>query len=149
MPTLAVRPTVGPNEYPELVTIWRSAVDATHDFLSPQDKTDIETKLASDYFPQVDIFVAERDGLVVGFVGIADQYLEMLFVHADSRSRGVGTALLSLVTDHYGVRSVDVNEQNSQAVEFYKRRGFVVEGRSEEDDQGRPYPILRLRLTTQ
>lgn len=33
--------------------------------------------------------------------------------------------------------------------EFYKRRGFVVESRSEEDEQGRPYPILHLRLTTQ
>jgi putative acetyltransferase len=41
---------------------------------------------------------------------------------------------------------VDVNEQNSAARRFYEACGFVVEGRSELDDQGRPYPLLHMRL---
>jgi putative acetyltransferase len=39
-----------------------------------------------------------------------------------------------------------VNEQNTAAVAFYKACGFVVEGRSELDETGRPYPLLHMRL---
>jgi putative acetyltransferase len=42
--------------------------------------------------------------------------------------------------------TVDVNEQNAAARRFYEACGFVVEGRSELDEQGRPYPLLRMRL---
>jgi len=41
-----------------------------------------------------------------------------------------------------------VNEQNLQGVGFYLHMGFVETGRSETDDQGRPYPLLHLRLAT-
>lgn len=43
--------------------------------------------------------------------------------------------------------TVDVNEQNTQAVGFYARAGFTVTGRSPVDDEGRPYPLLHLALT--
>ena len=45
-----------------------------------------------------------------------------------------------------GELTVDVNEQNTGAVDFYAACGFVVEGRSELDGTGRPYPLLRMRL---
>ena len=41
---------------------------------------------------------------------------------------------------------MDVNGQNAAARGFYEACGFVVEGRSELDDQGRPYPLLHMRL---
>ena len=41
--------------------------------------------------------------------------------------------------------TVDVNEQNHGAVGFYRHIGFEVTGRSDLDDQGRPYPLLHLR----
>lgn len=51
---------------------------------------------------------------------------------------------LSHVIDVDSVRFVDVNEDNGQAVTFYRRRGFDVIGRSDVDDDGRPYPLLRM-----
>jgi hypothetical protein len=41
---------------------------------------------------------------------------------------------------------VDVNEQNEQALGFYLRMGFEVEGRSELDSTGKPFPLLHMRL---
>jgi RimJ/RimL family protein N-acetyltransferase len=42
--------------------------------------------------------------------------------------------------------TTDVNEQNHAARRFYEGCGLVVEGRSELDDTGRPYPLLHMRL---
>ena len=44
-----------------------------------------------------------------------------------------------------GELTVDVNEQNPAAVRFYEACGFVVEGRSELDSSGRPFPLLHMR----
>ncbi|WP_166822328.1 acetyltransferase [Brevibacterium limosum] len=144
---LRVRPSRGPEDFAPLVAIWRSAVDATHDFLAESDRDEIESKLSSDYFPAVSLTVAELNGRPVGFSGVLDGNLEMLFIDVKQRGTGIGTRLLSHAVEDQGVRNVDVNEQNRQAVEFYTRRGFHVLRRSETDDAGRPYPLLHLQLT--
>ncbi|ORA99230.1 acetyltransferase [Mycolicibacter minnesotensis] len=144
MTAVRIRDCAGPAEYPLLVEIWRSAVEATHHFLAEADRADIEGRLADAYFPNVRLTVAEVEGQPVGFAGTAGEHLEMLFVRADAHGRGVGSALLEHVVARQRVRGVDVNEQNAQAVRFYRRRGFVVTRRSELDEAGRPYPILGL-----
>ncbi|OBK47145.1 GCN5 family acetyltransferase [Mycobacterium sp. 1081908.1] len=139
-----MRTRVGSDEYPRLVEVWRSAVDATHGFLRRSDRDEIERRLPSDYLPHVRLVVAERGDEVVGFAGVAHDKLEMLFVDAGHRGSGVGSALLSHVIDVDSVRYVDVNEDNAEAVAFYRNRGFTVVGRSDLDDDGRPYPLLRM-----
>lgn len=146
MPTVQIRPSTGPAEYPALVAIWRSAVDATHDFLAPADRDAIEAALASDYLPAVRLTVAEVDGRPAGFAGVLDGTLEMLFVDGTRRGSGIGSALLAHAVEEHGVTAVDVNEQNVGAAGFYAHRGFEVVGRSETDEAGRPYPLLHLRL---
>ncbi|WJY64275.1 putative N-acetyltransferase YjaB [Corynebacterium atrinae] len=148
MPVVKIRPTIGAAEYPELVKVWRSSVDASHDFLSEQDRDAIEDKLASDYFPAVDLWVAEHEGCPIGFSGVADGNLEMLFIAAEERGTGAGSALLAHAVQELGVLSVDVNEQNELAAAFYLNPGFEVTGRSDTDEAGRPYPLLHLRIST-
>lgn len=148
VPVVRIRPSIGAAEYPVLVAIWRGAVDATHDFLADADRDEIEARLQSDYLPAVVLSVAERDGRPVGFSGVLDGTLEMLFVAWTQRNRGIGSALLTHAITEYGVTKVDVNEQNVSAAEFYTHRGFEVVGRNETDEAGRPYPLLHLRLST-
>ena len=45
-----------------------------------------------------------------------------------------------------GVNSVDVNEQNEQAVGFYLHQGFHVISRGATDSTGKPYPVLHMQL---
>lgn len=144
--SLSLRECRGAEEYPALVEIWRSAVRATHDFLDEADFARIESHLASDYFPAVNLTVAELDGLPVGFAGVHGDGLEMLFVSDSVRGQGVGSALLAEVVAGQAVTKVDVNEQNTGAHGFYLSRGFVQVGRSELDGDGRPYPIIHLEL---
>jgi len=146
MSEIVIRPCHGPAEYPRLREIWRSAVAATHGFLDAADFAQIESRLASDYFPAVQLIIAEKDGEAVGFAGVHDHGLEMLFVSDSARGKGVGSSLLAEVISGQAVSRVDVNEQNEGALGFYLRRGFVRVGRSELDGDGRPYPILHLEL---
>lgn len=115
-------------------------------FLAASDREAIQERLATDYLPAVALTVAVEGGRIVGFAGTAESKLEMLFVHASSRGRGVGSALLERVIERDAVVAVDVNEQNPEAVGFYLAKGFEITGRSDVDDDGRPYPLLRMRL---
>ena len=146
MSPLSIRPSIGSAEFAALVEIWRTAVVATHAFLAEEHREEIEERLATEYLPAVELSVAVADGVPVGFAGVADGNLEMLFVDASRRGGGIGSALLSHTIDAHGVTKVDVNEQNPQAVGFYEHHGFVVVSRSAHDDAGRPYPLLHMRL---
>lgn len=136
----------GEAEWPTLARIWRSAVQATHDFLTADDIDFFESRLLSDYFGAVELTVATVGEVPVAFSGLADGKLEMLFVDQQYRGTGIGAVLLRhAITAHPGLL-VDVNEQNPQAVGFYRRFGFVTVGRQDTDGDGRPFPILNLAL---
>ena len=131
----------------ELTALWRASVEATHHFLTPAEVERIAAYVP-DALRQVPLLATARDdeGRVLGFGGADGDSLEMLFVAPESRGTGVGTALLGHAIGKWGVRRVDVNEQNPAAHGFYEHHGFCVVGRSERDTQGDPYPLLHLAL---
>lgn len=53
--------------------------------------------------------------------------------------------MTELAISQYGVRYVDVNEQNPQAIGFYEHIGFEVFERTEFDEQDNPFPILKMK----
>ncbi|WP_207455536.1 GNAT family N-acetyltransferase [Herbiconiux sp. SYSU D00978] len=141
---LTLRPAAAA-DHPRLLAVWRAAVEATHAFLTPADIEGYAARMLPEFLPAVDLVVAERDGVVVGFRGMAGHRIEMLFVDPAEHGRGVGTALLDDAARSHPVVDLDVNEQNPGAREFYRRRGFVEVGRSPVDGEGRPFPVVHLR----
>lgn len=132
-------------DYPRLMEIWVSAVSATHDFLKEADFQYYKEQLPV-YFQHVALFGFEHEGVLVGFMGISDGSLEMLFVHDSYRGIGAGKSLITYAISDLQVTKVDVNEQNIQAVGFYKHIGFKVYKRSDLDGEGKEYPILHMQL---
>lgn len=134
-----------PSEAEDIIQIWKSSVDATHDFLSAHDRQEIEKEVVG-FFSETPVWVATNDeDQPLGFMFLHDGHLEALFVDAAARGLGVGKQLISHALALHPDLSVDVNEQNQQAVGFYQHMGFQVSGRSGQDRQGRPYPLLHLR----
>lgn len=76
-------------DYPVLVEIWESAVLHTHDFLKQEDFLYYKENLIN-YFRYVSLYGFEQDQKLVGFIGTANSNIEMLFVHNDYRSMGIG-----------------------------------------------------------
>ena len=131
----------------QLLEVWERSVRATHLFLSADEVAEIRTYVPQALREVPHLIAAWRaDGTPAGFMGIDGQQLEMLFLAPEERGRGLGRKLVRYGVERYGIREVTVNEQNPQARGFYERMGFRICQRSELDEQGRPYPILRMRL---
>ena len=132
-------------DYPRLVEIWESAVLHTHDFLKKEDFLYYKERVPS-YFPLVALWGIEQADNLVGFIGIAEDNIEMLFVDHLYRGKGIGKQLITYAINEWYVTRVDVNEQNTQALGFYEHLGFHMVAKSDLDNEGKPYPILHLRL---
>ena len=132
-------------DHQDLINIWESAVLHTHGFLKKEDFNYYKKHIPS-YFEHVTLLGYEEDGILVGFMGIAGENLEMLFIHNDFRGKGIGKKLILYGIEQLKVTRVDVNEQNTQAVDFYKHIGFRVLMRTALDGQGKESPILKMGL---
>lgn len=134
-------------DHPQLLNIWLRAVQATHDFLQTSDIDALIPQLRDIYLPAVELWVAaDTEDCPLGFIGLGDNHVEMLFVDPQRHGQGIGRALLDHVRTSRATLSVDVNEQNPQATGFYLHYGFVQTGRSPLDGEGRPFPLLHMSL---
>ncbi|VYU61873.1 putative N-acetyltransferase YjaB [Clostridium tertium] len=79
-------------------------------------------------------------------MGVHNNKIEMLFISDDYRGMGIGKKLIEYAIKILNVMYVDVNEQNIQAVEFYKHMRFEVFERSDLDEQGNNFLIFHMRL---
>ncbi len=90
----------------QLLEIWEGSIKATHLFL-----TDGEIESIKGYVPQAlkeitHLAIAEdENGVPAAFMGIAGQKLEMLFVSATERGKGLGKKLLQ-----YGMGTYLIND---------------------------------------
>ena len=131
-----------------LLDVWLHSVRATHTFVPEHD--------IQSMIPQVRDYLASSEpefwvlcddsGVIRGFMGMSGSKMDSLFIAPEFQRRGAGRQLFLHAHALHGELTVDVNEQNVAARGFYEACGFVVEGRSELDEQGRQYPLLHMRL---
>lgn len=135
-----------PEDGQRAVEIWRAAVDATHHFLTPEHRAEIDA-LVQDFLPRSEMWLAvDEADRPVAFMIAANGRMEGLFVDPACHGRGIGRALVTHAFAERSLLTTEVNEQNPAALAFYERLGFVRTGRSETDEDGRPYPLIHLRL---
>ena len=85
-------------------------------------------------------------GEAVAFMGVENKRLEMLFLLPEERGKGLGKQLIQYGIQKYDIQEVTVNEQNPQAVGFYKHLGFETYKRTDYDEEGNSYPLLYMKL---
>ena len=131
-----------------LVGIWLRSVRATHTFLSEDDIQSLLPFVRDELGPDSELelwVLAGEEGTAVGFTGLVGTDVAALFLDPDRHRRGGGRMLIEHARRLKGALTVDVNEQNPDAVRFYEATGFETVGRSPTDDAGRPFPILHMR----
>lgn len=129
----------------EILSVWKRSVKATHHFLLESDFKEYEQILKNFDFKDIDVFCLENNQEVIGFIGIHSEKIEMLFLNPDYIGKGLGKQLIDFAFLNFDINYVDVNEQNPKAKEFYQKMGFEIFDRTEKDDSGKPYPILKMK----
>lgn len=136
--TLEIRPALADELVPCAELYGRIAVDGFY-WLEPLYRT-AEAMLGT--FNEEQVFVAVRDGQMVGFVSLyrADAFVHSLFV--ETPGQGVGPALLMrAIAEVGGQVSLKCADDNRAARRFYDRLGFVEIDRGE--DAGHSWTRLR------
>jgi len=76
-------------DYPAIIELWELSVRASHFFL-PEEHLQQIKNLLSSILPGVKLFVyPDRDDkTIIGFLGVSEEKIEMLFIHPDKRGPG-------------------------------------------------------------
>jgi putative acetyltransferase len=77
-----------------------------------------------------EIWIAEAEGVVVGWGGIRGDTLESLYTAPEFAGQGIGAALLDRLEELMRGRGIEAvhAEASPNALSFYLRRGYVVTG---------------------
>lgn len=129
-------------DFDTMAAIWLEASKAGHPFLGEAVLLKQLTLVRDVYFPQAESWVAEEYDTVVGFIGMLGNHIGGLFIRPREYRRGIGRKLVGHAASRLGQLTVEVYERNPGAIAFYASCGFVLVGRKETDDEGRPFPLL-------
>jgi GNAT superfamily N-acetyltransferase len=131
----------------QLTELWEASVRATHHFLTEDDICEIRSFVPMAISNVSHLVIAtDAHHSPVAFMGVENDVLEMLFVSPSYIGVGIGRRLVQYVIDHFNIKEVTVNEQNPSAVGFYEHIGFKSYKRTDCDEQGRPFPLIYMRL---
>lgn len=130
-----------------IVQLWEANVKITHTFLTEEEIQNIKQYVpqAVKHVQHLCIALSEK-GELLGFIGVADQRLEMLFIQVNARGQGISKQLLRYAIKNFDVKELTVNEQNPQAIGFYEHLGFVTYKRTDLDEEGQSYLLLYMKL---
>lgn len=98
--------------------------------------------------PAYDVWVADRDGDLVGFMALGrPDWIEQLYVRADAGGQGLGGRLVDLAKRELGGPvQLWTFQSNTGARRFYARHGFAeVEQTDGDNEEGAPDVRLLFR----
>lgn len=147
MTDIEVLNNINKEDMNNILDVWELSVRATHTFLNEEDIISIKPQVKEGvcYVSKL-VCVRDDKDAIQAFMGVNDSKIEMLFVSDDCRGKGIGKRLIEYAINSLNIEYVDVNEQNTQGVGFYKHMGFHIFKRSELDEQGNPFPTLHMKL---
>lgn len=114
----------------------------------PRTRSDASTRwwMTNAVLAELEVWVAERDGAVVGFAALRPGRLDHLHVDPAVQGTGVGRALLGRAVERGGPGLlVRVLQRNERAIAFFTGRGFVWEAESDGGDSEEREPDVVLR----
>jgi GNAT superfamily N-acetyltransferase len=110
-----------------IAIVHRTATRISLSFLSELHTAEDDLRFFAERFlPGNEVWVADVDGLVVGYIGFDADWINHLFVAPDFQGRGIGPLLLARALADERSRRLWTFQQNARARRFYEARGFVL-----------------------
>lgn len=116
-----------PEDAEAIAIVHRTAMRVSLAFL-PEVHTAAEDLafFAERFLPAYEVWVADTDGRVAGYVGFDPDWIHHLYVLPDFQGQAIGPKLLALALADGRPRKLWTFQQNARARRFYEARGFVL-----------------------
>jgi putative acetyltransferase len=111
-------------EYPVIEDIWQKATEANDPTVKRDDIPIILANLRNNLPHLRLISIRDAENSILGFAGIDEKKLELLYVHPDHTGNGYGKKLLVNAV-WIGASHLEVIEGNEKAISLYNKFGFV------------------------
>ena len=131
-------------DFSRLLEIWEASIRATHHFLKESDIRFYKPIVMNSFSSLTLACIRNELKEPVGFIGVTNKKIEMLFVDPAYFGKGIGRQLVEYAVSFLGASKLDVNEQNKTALGFYEHLDFEVVGGSDVDAMGKPFPLLHM-----
>ena len=115
--------------------IWLHGNLDAHAFI-PASFWKAHFEMVRDMLPQAELYVHEDKDTrqIDGFIGLAGNHIEGIFVAKAARSKGVGKALLDHAKLLKPSLTLNVYQKNERALAFYRREQFAVQSEGIDED---------------
>jgi len=118
-----------PQYLPALRALYMVTRTSTFTWL---DSSGYQLKDFDEHITDDTIYIAIADGKVQGFLGVyePDNFIHHLFIADDAQGMGVGSKLLTMLTELNGRPQIlKCMVENEKAIQFYFSKGFVEVGK--------------------
>lgn len=133
----------GPEDAGACAAVFNGWVDATDWMPRVNPAEDVERHLREAVLPRWSVTVAEAGGAVVGFMALDDGRVDGLYLAAEARRQGIGSALIAAAkAASPGGLTLRTFVANAPARAFYAAQGFFELRRDEGDNEERLPDIL-------
>lgn len=114
-------------ELEAVAALWHASRQKSHWHIPAHRKFTIDddrTFLVEKMLPRNELWVAERDGVLVGFMAVARGWVNQLYVAVEAQRTGVGRALLEHAKSSMDEIRLHTLRANAAARAFYAAQGF-------------------------
>jgi GNAT superfamily N-acetyltransferase len=118
-----------PEYLPALRALYMVTRTSTFTWL---DSSGYQIKDFDEHITDDTVYLAVEDGKLLGFIGVyePDNFIHHLFTAEDAQGIGVGTRLLTMLSELNGRPQIlKCMVKNEKALQFYLRKGFVEVGK--------------------
>jgi GNAT superfamily N-acetyltransferase len=112
------------------------------------DAAEVRAFIERRVLAECEVLVARRDGAVLGFLALAGDVVDHLYIHPDAQRQGLGSALLGAAKARRpGGLELWAFQRNTPALAFYAGHGFAELYRTDGSDNMEGEPDVRLGWT--
>lgn len=119
----------------DVLDIWLEGNIQAHPFI-PESFWRGNLQFMTEALPKAEVYVYEKEGEVLAFVGLQDDYIAGCFTRNSHRSRGIGRKMIGYLQSKHNILTLRVYEKNGRALRFYEKNGFSIVSKNRDEMTG-------------
>lgn len=138
-------------DFEAITGLFRNVYAKTYPHFDPKffEAERFRTILREHTFPNSQIWIAKKDGKIVGFFALATNFIDQLYVHENFQNKGLGgfwVARAKLICPDF--LELYTFASNEKAIAFYKKHNFKITERGIAPDEKMPDVKMRWETAT-